>query len=224
MSEVKDHFDVVAEDYDFWKRRNYYYYENLKSFFREYVPAKKQVFDFGCGTGDILAALNPEYGVGIDVSSGMIERARDKFQSDTRLYFTDNRSDQHIVGKQFQYVVCADVIEHLEDVDDGLRFMRSLVAPDGRVIVSMATALWEPVLMILEKLHMKMPEGPHNRITFRLLRAKAKKAGFHIEEEGTRILVPTHAIPGADWINKYFRRIPIVRSLGLVGYLVLRPR
>ncbi len=223
MSDVERHFDAIAPTYDSWKKRNWYYYQNLKAFFQRRIPAGKCVFDFGCGTGEVLAELKPRIGIGFDGSTEMIKHASAKFSKNTNLYFTDARSDSRFHDEPFDYIVCSDVIEHLEDVDGALRFMRQVASQKSIGIITMVTALWEPVLMVLEKLHMKMPEGPHHRISFRILQKKLQDAGFVIEERGTRLLVPTAAMPFANTINKYFYKIPLVRKLGLVGYVIVRP-
>ena len=223
MSEVAKHFDAVAPTYDTWKKRNHYYYENLKVFFQGFVPRGGLVFDFGCGTGEILASLEPHEGIGMDISPEMVKIARVKFSSQKNLYFTDSQEDPRISSTSFEYIICADVIEHLEDIDSALQFLRRVSGRNTRVIISMATALWEPILMVLEKLHMKMPEGPHNRISFRTLRRKLELAGFLVEESGTRLLVPTDKIPFADAVNARFYKFPLLRKLGLVGYIVARP-
>jgi len=51
MDRVKDHFDEIASNYDYWKKRNWYYYQNLKKIIREFVPVDKTVLEIGCGTG-----------------------------------------------------------------------------------------------------------------------------------------------------------------------------
>ena len=40
------------------------------------IPEGARVLELGCGTGDLLAALKPSFGVGVDFSAGMIAQAR----------------------------------------------------------------------------------------------------------------------------------------------------
>jgi hypothetical protein len=39
-----------------------------RHFMRFLIPPGKRVFELGCGSGDLLAALEPSYGVGVDFS------------------------------------------------------------------------------------------------------------------------------------------------------------
>src|SRR5215471_12163334 len=67
----------LARDRDRWIERNAFYYEDDLRYMRFLVPAGLRVLDLGCGTGRLLAGLNPSYGVGIDFSPAMIDVARE---------------------------------------------------------------------------------------------------------------------------------------------------
>jgi len=76
---VKMHFNEIAKDYDFWKKKNRYYYEQLKDFYQENIPRDKSVLELGCGTGEILDCVKPAHGVGCDISEEMVKIAQNKF-------------------------------------------------------------------------------------------------------------------------------------------------
>lgn len=88
MSDVKNHFEDIASNYDYWKKRNWYYYQNLKKIIREFVPVDKTVLEIGCGTGDILASVEPKYGIGADISPKMVEIAKFGFWNQKYLPFS----------------------------------------------------------------------------------------------------------------------------------------
>ena len=72
---------AVGKWYEFhefgWHMGNVgYYYENEWRYLCFLVPEGSRILELGCGTGQLLAALKPARGVGIDISDGMIEVAR----------------------------------------------------------------------------------------------------------------------------------------------------
>lgn len=52
-----------------------YYHKRLVELYRFAVPDGMKVLEIGCGNGDLLAALNPARGLGIDFSPAMVELA-----------------------------------------------------------------------------------------------------------------------------------------------------
>ena len=67
--------DSLAERRDEFRDRNRYYYEEIERLLRFFVPPNKSVLEVGCSTGDLLAALEPRRGLGIDISERLVELA-----------------------------------------------------------------------------------------------------------------------------------------------------
>src|SRR5687767_3017082 len=66
-------YDRFAEERDAWRARNRAYYDGIERLARFVVPENASVLEIGCGTGDLLAALRPREGVGLDISPRSIE-------------------------------------------------------------------------------------------------------------------------------------------------------
>ena len=79
MNEIGVHYDHQADCRDSYIARNGYYYRLLFNHYRTLIPQGKNVLEIGCGTGSLLAALQPKQGTGIDLSAKMIEKARQKY-------------------------------------------------------------------------------------------------------------------------------------------------
>ena len=75
MEEFFDHFSANVQT---WRRRNSGYHRAVASLARFYVPPGSRVLEVGSGTGDLLAALQPRRGVGVDISSEMVRLASAK--------------------------------------------------------------------------------------------------------------------------------------------------
>lgn len=216
----EQHFDRIAEEYDYWKKKNWYYYHNLKALYKSLIPPGKRVWDIGCGTGDILTSLEPAYGYGTDVSRGMIEVARRKHrQSNFEFEALD------VAGmtstRDFDYIILADVLEHVPDLNSFIGHVARLAGPKTGVVISVVNPLWENQLMIAEKLHLKMPEGPHWRLSNKENEAIFAKNGFEIIEKGYRTLIPKK-LPGSDLINSRFYKNRLLAPLGFNIYWVLK--
>src|SRR5580698_1391828 len=72
----REHQASVAASRPGWIRRNAYYYSCLKRLLRHLVEPGKRVLNVRCQTGFLLDALEPSYGVGVEISREMVEVAQ----------------------------------------------------------------------------------------------------------------------------------------------------
>jgi SAM-dependent methyltransferase len=104
-------------------------------------PAK--VLDVGCGTGSNLTALlarkfsDIEF-VGVDSDEASIRFANAENTSTNARYVLEQ--DASRLG-QFDLVIASEVIEHVEDPDAFLRFLRERLTPQGRLILTLPNGL-----------------------------------------------------------------------------------
>lgn len=219
MSQVQKHFDSLAESYDFWKKKNAYYYTSVKEVFRSLIPQGTKILDVGCGTGDILAYLEPKYGVGIDISSKFIEIAKEKYKSRSSLHFS-TVTVRELRTKNFDFIILSDVIEHLEDINEMFSDILSIADQKTLVIITMANSSWEPILEIAEKLNLKMPEGPHKRLNDDQLISALKKNHFELISFGSRLIFPINLGKISTFINQIYYKVPIFKNWGVIHFFV----
>src|SRR3712207_287632 len=70
------HWDTVARRTDAGDGWGRAYHRRLVEVYRFLVPPGRRVLEIGCGRGDLLAALRPAVGVGVDFSAESIALAR----------------------------------------------------------------------------------------------------------------------------------------------------
>jgi len=217
---IEEHFDDEALRYDYWKEKNWYYYDALKVIAGKWTTGARSVLDAGCGTGTILTTISAPERVGIDISSEMIDIAKKRHGHDTSVSFVASTIEGYDAARQFDRIISFDVIEHLEHYEKAVTRMSELLHPDGRLIISMANPLWEPILLVAEWLKMKMPEGPHVRISEDELLAVASRAGLQLSVREYRLLFPKY-IPGVSYVlNDIVGTLPFLRRLCVIEVFV----
>jgi ubiquinone/menaquinone biosynthesis C-methylase UbiE len=212
-TKVEKHFDKVAVDYDYYKKKNSFYYINLKKLLSKLIRKNMKVFEIGCGTGDVLLSLNPRVGYGFDISSRMVSIAKSKHKFKKNIKFSTVWPTE-----SFDFIFMTDVIEHLENPASMFADISKTMNKKTILINTMANPFWEPVLLMAEKLGLKMPEGPHKRITFNELNNIALKSGLKIVKHDHTLLMPIYLPFATNLINKYLGKI--FKSLGFIEYIV----
>jgi len=212
---IEKHFDKVAVSYDVGKEKYSFYYTSLKKLLVKIIGKNKVVFEFGCGTGDLLASLNPRVGYGMDISPEMIRLAKTRHENNKNLVF----STQLPKGK-FDYIFLSDVIEHLEKPQNNFSEIVDLTGPKTKLIITMANPLWEPLLMVWENLGWKMKEGPHKRITFEELRFMIEESGMKIIKHDYKLLIPIKIPIITNLVNKYLEKY--FKKFAFIEYFVIK--
>ncbi|MFC2142486.1 glycosyltransferase [Acidobacteriota bacterium] len=214
------YFDSMAEERDKWRARNRYYYSQLEKLLQFIIPPQSSVLQIGCGTGDLLAKLNPSHGVGIDFSHEMITRAKKKHPD---LSFKQDDAEDLDLTEKFDYIILSDIIGHLYDVFQAFHELHKVSRTESRIIITHYNYLWEPILKLSEKLRFKMKEGHQNWLSLPDIENLLLVNGFEIIRSDNRLLFPKYIPLFSTLINKYIAKLPLIRKLCLVQYVVARP-
>jgi len=217
--DVQQHFDSIASNYDYWKKKNAYYYITIKNFISRIIPPGKRVLEVGCGTGEILAAMQPSRGLGIDISNQMVQLASAKFP---QYAFIHSPIEDLRLDEKFDYIILVDVVDHVYDVMDVFENLYRFCHPATKVILTTINPWWDPALMFMEKIGAKMPEGPHNFIEKRSLIKMLELLDFSISHSGYLLLFPKN-IPLLSFLaNSLGVRIWGLNKFSSVQYMTIQ--
>jgi SAM-dependent methyltransferase len=139
---------------------------------REMKEPRPRILDVGCGTGANLQMLS-QFGAaeGVDVSSDALDFCRSR-----GLTRVKQGAAEHLpfADAAFDLVTGLDVVEHLDDDIAGLREMRRVLGPDGRVV------LFVPAFMFLWGVQ---DDISHHRRRYTLpeLKQKLRDSGLKVE-------------------------------------------
>jgi len=218
-SSMLSHFNKLAEDREYWQNKSRYYYDNQLRYFRFLIPEGSRVLEIGSGLGDLLAGVKPGYGVGIDISPRMIEIAKERHPE---LEFHCMDATTLELEQKFDVLIITDVIGHFNDIQSVFTALRNYCLEGTRLIVNYYNFIWEPVFILAEHLHMKMPQKAQNWLAPEDIDNFLILAGFETVKVERRILIPKH-IPILSYIfNGFLATLPGIRKLCLSHYVVAR--
>jgi len=219
--ELVKRFDALAPRRQYWREKSGYYYHDQEKFFRFLVPEGLSVLELGCAAGDLLHALKPGRGVGLDISPQMVKSAKERYP-DLEFREADvERLDPW--GETFDVVIMADVIGHLQDIEETFRGFHPFCRHDTRLIICYYSFLWEPILKLGEFLGLKTPQQHQNWLSSEDIENLLSLAHFQVIRTDCRFLIPKKIPLLSEFVNRTVSTLPGIRKLCLCRYIVARP-
>jgi SAM-dependent methyltransferase len=199
-----------------------YYQQLLRKQYAFWVPPGLRVLEVGCGLGDLLAAVKPARGVGVDFSPAMIALARERHPE---LEFQVADAAEAPAAGEFDYILLADLVNDLPDVQAVFERLQSVAHPRTRLVVSFFNNLWRPVLHAAAKLGLKSPTLLQNWLSTDDVKNLLLLAGWEVIKTDARILWPAR-LPFWSWFcNRWLAPLlpPFCFTIGLVARPKPRP-
>jgi ubiquinone/menaquinone biosynthesis C-methylase UbiE len=217
---IRQFYNSIAERRVKTKRKNWYYHQYLEKQFTFMIPENSRVLEVGCGTGELLHAVRPSFGVGIDFSENMIVHARRLFP-DLQFYVDD--VEVLALKESFDYIILSDVLHILWDIQGALKNIGTLCHAGTKIIISNYNFIWEPVLRFTERLKLKQSTPISNWLSQNDIYNLLEIEGFQVIKTERKILLPKYIPLFSYLFNKIFVNLPFFNLFGLVNFIVARP-
>jgi hypothetical protein len=179
------------------------------------------VLEIGSGGGDLLAALRPSRGVGVDVSDGMVALARARHQE---LRFEHASGETYRDTERFDYVVLSDLVPFAHDLLALFKNVAAHCTPSTRVVMHSYSQLWRPIFRLAELLGLKPRKPIRNWVApndvFNLL----ELAGLEPITFTRRIMFPRRIPLLSTFLNGVVANTWPFKHLCATYWIVARPK
>jgi len=219
--ELSAFFDAFSKHANKWRRRNRGYHELVENVYRFHVPPGRSVLEIGCGTGDLLAALEPGHGVGVDLSREMVLAAERQYPN---LRFVQAAGEQLDLGETFDVVVLSDLVPYVHDLVGLFDRVRAHSRPDTRVIINSYSRAWRPLIRAAEIVGAKPRKPIRNWVAAPDVSNLLDITGFETITGTRRIMFPKH-LPGLSIVaNGVLANIWPLNHLCVTWWVIARPK
>jgi ubiquinone/menaquinone biosynthesis C-methylase UbiE len=212
------HWDAVARKRDSWHGMGKWYHQRLHEIFRFHISPNQRVLELGCGTGDLLAAVRPARGVGIDFSEEMIRRAKEKHPE--LEFMHGDAHDLSSIAETFDVIILSDLVNDLWDVQRVFEQMKHLCKPHTRILLNFYSRLWQAPLSLARTLNMATSNLFQNWLTPEDIRALLLLSGFESIRNSQEILWPLLL---GGFANRFLVRLWPFREMALSNLVIARP-
>lgn len=197
------------------------YYRRLFAIYGQLIPPGLRVLDVGSGSGDLLAALRPTVGLGVDLSPEMVSRARER-HPDLQFVVADAHRLGCVEGP-FDAIVLSDLLNDVWDVQGALEELQRLCTSATRLVLNVYSHVWEVPLRIAAAGGLARPKLQQNWLTVEDISNLLDLSGFELVSHREEILFPV-PIPGLRTLaNGVLVKLWPFRYFALTSIVVARP-
>ncbi len=177
----------------------------------------KRILEIGSGAGNFTRfLLGNEIVVATDYAKNHLHTMRQRFVENDRMrihqFDASKEPSDELKSYNLDTVVCLNVLEHIEDDDQALQNMKSLLIPGGRLILLVPS---------LKALYGSLDKGldHYRRYSKKALLQQIKDAGFEVEET---FFFNMWGVPG--WfLNSRILRRKVLPKFQLRFFTLLHP-
>src|SRR5437016_9444295 len=221
---TRNHLASIASRREGWIKRNRYYYELLGRLLRFLVEPQKKVLSVRCDIGNLLAAVRPGEGKGIDICAEIVEIAQQRNRSfNFAVAFPDKEEFRKVFSRdeKFDYILFNDIGDTV-DVLQALRNLKPLCSRHTRLLVTTYNHLWQPLVTFAEWIGMKVPRTEQNWLSRVDIQNLMKLAGFEVLETHRIVFLPKYVPLLSSFLNHFCARLPILSRLCMTQVVVAR--
>ena len=201
------------------RRAGAFYSELLIHHYRFLVPEGLRVLELGCGHGDLLSALRPSRGVGIDFSSEMIRNAKAKHPE---LCFVQCDAHDLCLKTTFDVIILSDLVTHLWDVQKVFEKLHPYCHAGTRLILNFPNNLWRIPMSIAFRLKMTADCLEQNWFAPSDIENLLDLSGFDQIKQSHHILVPFKVRGLSCLFNRFLTGIAPFSWFALSTFVVAR--
>lgn len=197
-----------------------YYHQRLAEIYRYLVAPGQTVLEVGCGAGDLLAAVKPSRGVGVDFSPEMIRLARQRHPEHE---FICADATDFAASDPVDVVILSDLVNDLWDIQAVFERVRRICAPHTRVILNTYSHLWELPLELASRLKLIRPRLHQNWITGDDVENMMRLADFEVIRRWPEIVWPVRTPLLDALMNRFIGKLWPWNGLCLANFVMARP-
>lgn len=212
-------WDKIAIMYNPDRLPGKYYHQRISQIYQFLIPPGRRVLELGCGKGDLLAALKPSRGVGLDFSPEMIAQACKRHPA---LEFHCADAHTFELDGAFDYVILSDLINDVWDLQQILVNIKKVCHPGTRIVLNYYSRLWQPILSLVQNLGLAIPQRQQNWLANEDVENFMELAGFDVIRLWHEFSFPLPVPFISALFNKMLVKLWPINQLGLANMVIAR--
>jgi SAM-dependent methyltransferase len=214
------HWDQVAQQHPTETFFNREYHRRLTEIYQLLISPGLSVLEIGCGRGNLLAAVAPVRGVGVDFSAEMLALAR---KNHPNLTFIQADAHNLQLDQQFDVIILSDLVNDVWNVQDVLEQLKPLCKSDTRLILNIYSKVYQPALGAAGTLGLAKQMMPQNWLTPEDTENLLRLSGFEVIRKQREIFFTLPVPVVRDLFNKVLVKVWPFSPFAWTNIIIARP-
>jgi SAM-dependent methyltransferase len=226
LDEVRRFYEENHDGIERSRNARRYFYGYLTRLLQVRVPPGQRILDIGCGSGHLLAALQPSHGVGVDISAVDVAHARRRYTGTDLHFLEGDAGDPRLLaqaGGPFDVILMVNVVTHFTDVQATFDALSAVCHPRTRLLIYSYSRLWQPLLRLAEMLHIKYRQPPEAWLPPEEVKNMLSLADYEVVRHDYAVVWPGRIPIVSNLVNRYLGRLPGIEWLSLMYGIIARP-
>ena len=198
-----------------------FYKDTIIKTYKFLIPEENRILEIGSGNGDLLAALKPSHGVGIDVSENMVRLAKEKHPNIN--FYQMDAENFNLDKNKFDYIILSDVVNELWDLQKVLEKIKPNCTSRTRIIFNYFSHLWKKPLEIGSVFGLNILSKDLNWFTKQDINNLLNLTGYSTIKSFSEIILPIKIPLVSNLINRFFPKIFPFSWFTLANFLIAKP-
>lgn len=192
----------------------------IASFYRAIIPEQSTVLHIQSGSGDILASLNPFFGVGIDCSKTAVDAAQKKYP---RYQFYQSGAQPCPLNYQFDYIIVSHALMQSDDAQEFLTSLHHWCRPTTRIIIDHYAVHASVLRAVAYRCGIAPSAGYQQLFSKKTMGDLFTLTNFELISSGCHTIISRPIPLIAGFFNRFFTALPVLNRLATYRYAVIRP-
>jgi SAM-dependent methyltransferase len=188
-----------------------------------YIPPGERVVEWGCGGGDLLAALQPAQGLGLDADPRQVATAQRR-HSGAGCEFREGRLPDTAIEGKWDHIVLNYLPGYLPDAQTAFEALRAQAHARTRLYVTSLNHIWVPAIKVAASFGGVVKRDYWNWLSRGDLVNLLELAGWEVVVARGEQWLPFEVPVLEPLCNRFLARLPALHVLGMTVFIVARPR
>ena len=180
-----------------------------------YLRQKFEILRYTSNKKDILNIFSKE--VQNELFNNDFENISIDVKQDTVLQLSGLKKNS------FDLIIVTDIFEISEDIYNILKFLKSKLNKDGKLLINTVNSRWDGILSLLELLHLKNENSSRSKISRKKFKYIFGSVGLTIQKNYTRQLFPFKLFSLGNFLNTFLELFLFRFYIGIKSYYLLKP-